>query len=290
MKKSVLSLAGTVARLLPDGLKQAIYRRPGLARPIRRVLNRAVPDGLTAVEVAAGGLAGMTLNLDLQAEKYYWLGTYEPELQAAVADLVKPGWVAYDVGANIGYISLLLAQAVGEAGTVYAFEPLPENQQRLQQNLELNNLQGRVEVIAAAVVDHRQEVDFLTGPSHKMGKVQGSAGHENIQYGAAIRAVGISLDEFAAEPGRLPPDLVKMDIEGGEVLALPGMERLIHTIKPLIFLELHGPEAAQAAWEAFTRAGYQVCRMEAGYPRVASLEQLNWKEYLVAWPVGWEGR
>jgi FkbM family methyltransferase len=288
MKNTLLSIAGSFARLLPDGWKQAIYRHPGLARPIRRMLNRAVPDGLTAVEVAAGGLAGMTLELDLQAEKYYWLGTYEPELQSAVAELVKPGWVAYDAGANIGYISLLLARAVGETGTVYAFEPLPENQRRLQRNLELNNLQGRVECIPVAVVDHRQEVDFLTGPSHKMGKVQGSAGHENIEYGAAIRAAGISLDEFAAEPGRRPPDLVKMDIEGGEVLALPGMNRLIQTIKPLIFLELHGPEAAQAAWQVFTSAGYQVCRMEAGYPPVASLEQLNWKEYLVAKPVGGE--
>jgi len=77
------------------------------------------------VQVAAGGLQGLRLSLDMQTEKDYWLGTYEPELQAAVADLVKPGMQVYDVGANIGYVSLLLARRVGAAGHVYAFEALP---------------------------------------------------------------------------------------------------------------------------------------------------------------------
>ncbi len=75
--------------------------------------------------------------LDLQSEKDYWLGTYEPELQAVLADLVQPGMVAYDVGANIGYISLLLARRVGEAGKVFAFEALPANLERLRLNLAL---------------------------------------------------------------------------------------------------------------------------------------------------------
>jgi len=284
LKKSVLSLAGAAARWLPDGVKQEIYRHPGLARPLRRALNRAAPGGLGVVEVAAGGLVGMKLELDLQAEKTYWLGTYEPELQTAIADLVRPGWVAYDVGANIGYITLLLAQAVGETGCVYAFEPLPENLPRLKRNLEINGLGGRVECFAAAVIDQRRDVDFLAGPSHKMGKVQGSAGQDKIAYGAAIRVPGFSLDEFAADGNHRPPDLIKMDIEGGEVLALPGMQGLLATRKPLVFLELHGPQAAEMAWETFTRSGYQVCRMQAGYPAVASLAELNWKEYLVAQP------
>ncbi|MBP1701692.1 MAG: hypothetical protein H6Q38_799 [Chloroflexi bacterium] len=285
MRKTVLSLAGNFAKLLPDGFKQAIYRHPQFARSIRQVLNRAAPLGLTEVEVAAGGLAGARLYLDLQAEKYYWLGTYEPELQTAVADFVQSGDVVYDVGANIGFVTLLFARAVMERGRVYAFEPLPENQDRLRRNLELNRVQDWVEPVAAAVVDRQQVVEFLTGPSHKMGKVQGSAGHENMPYGAPIRVEGISLDEFAAETGRLPPDLIKLDIEGGEVLALPGMERLLRQVRPLVFLELHGPEAARTAWDTFSQAGYRICRMAAGYPEVGSLEQLDWKEYLVASPV-----
>jgi FkbM family methyltransferase len=284
MKKLVLSLAGAFDRLLPDSVKQALYRHPRLARPIRGLLNRAAPGGLAVVEVAAGGLTGLKLELDLQAEKTYWLGTYEPELQAAIADLVQPGWVAYDVGANIGYITLLLARAVGQDGRVTAFEPLPENVRRMQRNLALNDLQGRVECLWAAVIDQTREVEFLTGPSHKMGKVQGSAGQEKVEYGATLRVPGYSLDEYTRRGGVQPPDLVKMDIEGGEILALPGMLELLSAHRTVVFLELHGPRAARVAWDILTRTDYQICRMEPGYPAVTSLEQLDWKEYLVARP------
>ena len=65
---------------------------------------------------------------------------------------------------------------------------------------------------------------------------------------------------------------------------MPGIQGLLATRRPLVFLELHGPQAAEMAWETFHRAGYRVCRMEAGYPPVASLAALNWKEYLVALP------
>ena len=68
------------------------------------------------VKVAAGDLAGFTILLDMQVDKDYWLGTYEPELQAALRQLIPPGAVIFDVGANIGYVSLLLAKAAGEAG------------------------------------------------------------------------------------------------------------------------------------------------------------------------------
>src|SRR5512138_2025047 len=138
MNQWLLTLASSAARLLPSPVKRAVYRIKPLAKFIRQGLNRAAPHGITQVEVAAGGLAGVRLALDLQSEKDYWLGTYEPELQAAIADLLQPGIVAYDVGANIGYITLLLARAVGENGHVYSFEALPANLERLRTNLELS--------------------------------------------------------------------------------------------------------------------------------------------------------
>ncbi len=97
-------------------VKRGLYRFRPLAGLLRGALNRAAPQGFTPVVVAAGGLQGLSLSLDLQEEKDYWLGTYEPDLQAAVAELVQPGMLVYDVGANIGYISLLLARRVGESG------------------------------------------------------------------------------------------------------------------------------------------------------------------------------
>ena len=72
-----------------------------------------------------------------------------------------------------------------------------------------------------------------------------------------------------------------MDIEGGEVLALPGMKRILTEQHPLMLLELHGPESEMAAWETLTAAGYTLCAMENGYPVIESPEKLGWKAYVI---------
>lgn len=284
MRKFLLDAAAFAARILPRPVKQAIYGFKPLARLIRRGLNRAAPAGLTEVRVAAGDLAGFTLLLDMQTEKDYWLGTYEPDLQSALRELIAPGWVIYDVGANIGYVSLLLAKAAGEGGRVFAFEALPANVERLRRNVDLNGMAARVTVVAAAVTQAAGPVRFFVHESGGMGKVEGSAGREE-QYQAEVVVEGLSLDEFVYAQGNPPPQAVKMDIEGGEVLALPGMRRLLAEARPLMLMELHGPDSARAAWETLTAAGYQICWMRRGFPVVPSLEAMGWKAYIVARPL-----
>lgn len=282
MKNFVLKFSAWMARLLPMPLKRAVYRFQPLARLVRGTLNRAAPLGLMQVRVAAGGLAGMELYLDLQTEKDYWLGTYEPELQDAITRWVQPGTVIYDVGANIGYVSLLLARRTGMGERVFAFEALPGNLERLRANVDLSGMAARVHVVAAAVVDGQHPVRFWVGPSGGMGKADGSAGRQDVTYSEAIEVTGLSLDHFVYQLGNPPPQVVKMDIEGGEVLALPGMQRLLAEAHPLLLMELHGPEAAKTTWEMLTQAGYRICQMQAGYPAVPSLEALDWKAYIVA--------
>lgn len=282
--KPLLDLAAWAARRLPMPVKRAMYRLPLLPGLIRRSLNRAAPTGLSQVEVAAGGLAGWRLWLDLHSEKDYWLGTYEPELQAALADLVQPGMVAYDVGANIGYISLLLARQVGNAGKVYAFEALPANLERLRANLALNKLGENIVVIPAAVVDSERPVRFLIGPSGGMGKVDGSAGRDGVPYSDSVEVAGLSLDAFVFGRCNPSPQVVKMDIEGGEILALPGMVRVLEQARPLVLLELHGPEASLAVWETLSLYDYRLCRMSPGYPPVVTQAALDWKAYVAAFP------
>ncbi len=283
MRKFFLSLAAFAARILPNSFKQAIYKFKPLAGLIRSGLNRASPTGLTQVKVAAGDLAGFNILLDMQIDKDYWLGTYEPELQAAIRELVEPGAIIYDVGANIGYVSLLLAQAAGEAGHVFAFEALPENAGRWCRNIELNGMSSRLSLFSGAVIQASGPVRFLVHASGGMGKATGSAGRDD-RYQAEVTVPGISLDEFVYGQGNPPPQVVKMDIEGGEVLALPGMHRVLTEARPLMLMELHGMQSSRAAWETLTAAGYQVCWMRRGYPLVPSLEAMGWKAYIVAKP------
>jgi FkbM family methyltransferase len=283
MQKFLLNLAACAARILPNPAKRAIYKIKPLARFIRSRLNRAAPHGLTQVKVAAGDLAGYIILLDMQIDKDYWLGTYEPELQAALHELIPSGAIIYDVGANIGYVSLLLAKAAGIHGHVYAFEALPGNAEQWLQNVALNGMESRLSLYAGAVTDCAGPVRFLVHASGGMGKAAGSAGRAD-QYQSEISVPGISLDEFVYRQGNPPPQVVKMDIEGGEVLALPGMRRVLAEARPLMLMELHGPESSRAAWETLTAAGYTICWMRHGYPEVPSLEAMGWKAYIVARP------
>jgi len=281
MKKIIIGFASIIARSLPLSFRQAFYRFPPLARLIRGSINAALEDGLSVIEVAAGDLKGYKVQLNLKAEKSRWLGTYEPELQVALRESLRPGMTVYDVGANIGYVTLMLAHNVGPSGKVFAFEALPDNVERIKKNLDLNNLTN-VTIVSGAVTDRTGPVVFYVHDSVGMGKAAGSAGRREEQYKAEISVPGLSLDEFVFQQGNQLPDVVKMDIEGGEVLALPGMRRILAEHHPLMLLELHGPESEKAAWETLTAAGYTLRAMENGYPLIQSAEKLGWKAYLIA--------
>ena len=276
-----LRLAAFIARILPQPLKQWLYHFQPLAKWLRGRLNEAAPQGLTEIKVASGEMAGMKLLLNMQTEKDYWLGTYEPELQNAARKFVQPGMVIYDVGANIGYISLMLARLSGVSGHIFSFEALPNNVQRLQNNIALNQMESIIRVIPKAVVDASRPVNFLAHSSSSMGKARGSAGRKE-HYEDEIKIAGLALDDFVFSEGNPAPALIKMDIEGGEILAVKGMLRLLKEKHPLLFVELHGEEAAQAMWPALSHAGYEILKMEAGYERIRSLDQLEWKAYIIA--------
>lgn len=282
MKKFFLRFAALVAKILPLPLKQGLYRYPPLARLIRGSINASIEAGLSEIEIAAGDLKGYKILLNLKAEKSRWLGTYEPELADAVREFVRPGMTVYDVGANIGYVSLLLAHAARPNGRVFAFEALPANIERIRRNIELNGLEERISLVSRAVADQGGEMTFYVHESVGMGKVAGSAGRREEQYQAEITVEALSLDEFVYQQGNPAPDVVKMDIEGGEVLALPGMKRILAERRPLLLLELHGPESEQVAWEALKEAGYSLHQMTGGYPPIERPEGLGWKAYVIA--------
>jgi hypothetical protein len=92
------------------------------------------------------------------------------------------------------------------------------------------------------------------------------------------------MDDLVFEQGNPPPQLIKMDIEGGEGMALRGMEKILGKIRPIFMIELHGQKAAQQVWESLTGAGYHIHRMQGGMQEVTSLDALDWKAYIVAIP------
>jgi len=281
-KKNILvRVAEWAAGSLPASVKRLFYKIPFVSRMIRQSLNASLPQGIHEVEIAGGTLSGMRMALDLQREKDYWLGTYEPNLQDAARKFIQPGMVVYDVGANIGYISLIAAKLAGESGSVYAFEALPKNAARLRENIRINQLADRVPVFEGAVAGKSGIISFLVHESGAMGKAAGSAGRV-ADYSSTLEVPSVSLDDFVYRMGNPGPDVIKMDIEGGEGQALTGMQRLLKECAPVLLIELHGEEAARQVWTIFKNADYIIYKMAKNYPNIESLDDLGWKAYVAA--------
>lgn len=163
------------------------------------------------------------------AETMLRTSDYEPHVRRAVADLVRPGHVVVDVGANVGAIALLAASLVGPDGLVVAVEPNPDNVQMLYAGLVVNGFTNvRVLPFAAS---NRVEVFSLTGGISNTF-VTGARPPGEAQYAQAV-----VLDDALAWLPRL--DVIKLDIEGHEPAALEGSRALIERFKPAMVTEFN---------------------------------------------------
>ncbi len=150
-------------------------------------------------------------------------GYWERWIDVAVRRLVRPGNVAVDLGANFGYYTLTMAHAVGPHGKVHAFEANPHLAGLLRDTIAINGLSDRVTLRNAAVLDRNAPVELTVDPRYLGG------GSVDVGYPATpterYRVEGTTLCD--ALPGLGQLDLLRMDIEGSEPLALRGAESMI---------------------------------------------------------------
>jgi FkbM family methyltransferase len=205
----------------------------------------------TAVWILAGNLRGKRWIVESGIHRY-WLGFYEREKQRCISRAVRPGSVFWDVGANVGFYSLLASELVG-SGRVYAFEPVPRNLAFLAKHLALNHVTN-VEVLALAVSDTNGVFSFETEDSGFMGHL---ADHGTLMVPTA------TLDSLVEGHQILPPHYVKMDIEGAELLALDGASQTFQLHHPTLFLATHGRDVHQACRQLLESWGYE-CKMIPG--------------------------
>jgi FkbM family methyltransferase len=177
-----------------------------------------------------------------------WLGYYEVEKQRRFAATVRAGDVVFDIGANAGFYTLIAAVRSTVKGQVVAFEPLPENARHLQHHVRLNGLTN-VRVIEAAVSDFAGRAQFAVDEKNAEGRL-------STDGKLSVRVV--SLDRLYAD-GEVPcPDLIKIDVEGGELAVLQGARHLLTRYQPRIFLATHGTVVHRECCELLRSIGYQV--------------------------------
>lgn len=180
-------------------------------------------------------------------EHGYWLGSYEYQKRLAFEKTIKRNTVVYDIGANVGYFSLLAAVLTGPQGQVAAFEPLPRNVEFLQKHISLNCLDN-IKVIEAAVSDHEGRAAFELGASTAMGHI-GEVGELEVSL--------VNLDGMLSRGELMPPDTIKIDVEGAEFEVLQGARDLLTQYHPTLFLDTHQREAHQKAIQFLTDLDYQ---------------------------------
>jgi FkbM family methyltransferase len=156
---------------------------------------------------------------------------YEPAVAAYLRAMVRPDEICFDVGADVGYYVVQLAYWTRPSGRVFAFEPNPGPRAVLEQQIAVNRLADRVEVVAAAAADRSGETTLYLPAEDRQGLDGVSRlGSPDSSIANAFRAIAvpmISLDDFCgARPG-LMPDCILIDIEGFEIAALKGARRLI---------------------------------------------------------------
>ena len=195
-----------------------------------------------------------------------------------------PGDVLYDVGANIGWYTVLGARRVGPTGRVIAFEPGVENAAHVVGNAAINRL-SNVTVIAAAVSDQDGWATFLEKGSlqSRLDKADDDAqakrhAARKHRFHRTVSVPVLTLDRWIAETGQAPPSVIKIDIEGGEIGALRGMEATLAAAGPTLIIELHATR--DAVLDLLDGFGYEHEAIDSDGPT----RQAPWNAHVLARP------
>jgi FkbM family methyltransferase len=206
----------------------------GFAAPMKSLSYLLVPSQKTrTLRVRSGPGRGLLFELNPRWEIPTWDGSYELEVQQVLQERLKRGCVFYDVGANIGFYSLLAAR---QGAQVFAFEPDVRNAQSLEHHARLNSLDAKIEVIRSAV--------FSTSGFVALEPSDSARGHGNAHVGtntehsnSTVKVPCTTLDDFARE--HIVPDTIKIDVEGTESKVLEGAEELFTHYRPHLICEVH---------------------------------------------------
>ncbi|OGT93976.1 MAG: hypothetical protein A2083_05765 [Gemmatimonadetes bacterium GWC2_71_9] len=202
----------------------------------------------------------------------YLLGLAEPLVQAALGEHLGRGMVFYDVGANVGFLTLIGARLVGATGRVVAFEPHPASAAALRHNAALNGF-AHVTVVARAVGRAAGTAKLALREESTLARLAAPG-----ETGPTVDVEMVAIDDLVAAGAIRPPALVKIDVEGAELEVIAGMRRTIAAHRPTILCEMHGTNAAFAAQMA--ELEYGVTALESPLP----LAEAPWDVHALAAP------
>lgn len=239
----------------------------------RLVLRRRLPPPYQAIRFYVSSEAGL---------KYLrrTLADVDPTLTGLVGETVRPGAVVWDIGANVGLFSFAAAAAAGPDGHVLAVEPDTWLVGLLRRSAALPGRRAPVEVLASAIGESTGVSRFCIAARNRATSHLAGYGHR-----AQVRAVQpvptLTLDDLLAHAPA--PDVLKIDVEGAELLVLSGGRRLLATARPVVVCEVAAANSA-AVHALLTEHGYRVLDGDVPPPHRVPLPAAPWTTLAV--PVG----
>lgn len=234
-----------------------------VSKCLHRLSSRLLPrDRLTWVQICTGEAQGLWIAVKPRTGRIFYEGSCEPEVQRLLGQRLSPGMVFYDLGANIGFFSMLAARRIGPGGKVFAFEPEPELVKRIRGNADRNHLVNVV-VVDAAVWSKTGLVAFepsdpANSPDRGTGQVATSTARRK---GARVRS--IALDDFAETAPA--PNLIKCDVEFAELEAMRGAKNVLALHKPTVVCEIHSRENEALLGGFLAQFGYSVTQLDGSH-------------------------
>lgn len=227
-----------------------LIRRSG-----RLLFNRILPR--LAYPVMSGPLKSSRFILGSMAGDGGGASVYfnkvEPEQTDVMLRELKEGHVFFDIGANVGYYSILASKIIGKTGIVVACEPVIRNLAYLQQHVDLNKA-GNVRILAFACSNENGTARFSLGPNTAMGHLVLGERGKTVHKGAVLVPT-VTLAKIAEELD-LIPDVIKIDVEGAELNVLEGGKGVLSRAKPTIFLSTHSTGLREACLKLLAEIGY----------------------------------
>ena len=196
----------------------------------------------------AGEAGGVSVHLGLQ----------EVEQSRCLTNLLHAGQVFFDVGANVGFYTLLGSRLVRGTGRVIAFEPMPRNLAFLYRHVRLNRADN-VTILPLACADALATELFVAGENHALGRLETSNGGEggSSPQSPGLLVATISLDAAAEKLG-LRPDVIKIDVEGAELRVLEGAADILTQVRPVLLLSVHSDQLREACLAHLSERDYRI--------------------------------
>jgi FkbM family methyltransferase len=231
---------------------------------LRRVV-RSLERGV--MRVPQGHAAGLALDMrHLPISHAHFgsiaFGNLESAVQEALVRHLGRGGVLYDIGANVGFFSMLGARLAGvDSGRVYAFEAAPDNADAIRDNARLNQLTN-IRVLPKAVSAAAGRARLQVVDDQSWSKLEEYGEHPYTERVLTVDTVAI---DDLVESGELPPPtVVKIDVEGAEIAVLEGMRQTIDDHRPAIICELH--DTHREFCDLMAEHSYRLINLEGTIP------------------------